>query len=389
MDGLGISLEEVKSVREIHALQTGVFLYDESVLKSTITTVNRLFKSHYQSFQLAYSIKANNHPLVLKTVLESGTYLEVSSLGELEKAINAGCDSENIVVNTPWLSKSLLQRSSEVKALVNVDSLNQLEQLSESNQPLQIGLRFTFPLQDQKSSRFGIEVTEANLGHIKNILKGSNVEVVGIHCHFWTAERHHGSYRQRLEKLLHLYDQLIAHFPVRLINIGGGFMGSLPKDLADQFDGKLSGWDDYATSIGETIAHHFRNRSDGPLLMIEPGSSLVADSFAFLTEVLDVKSIGEENYALVNASNIWLKPTGHSKKLVFEKIGDGQGSSFTNCKMVGITCMEKDVIGNFHGELKIGDKLLFQNMGAYTMSYSPNFIIGPPEVKSFQFKDVK
>lgn len=389
MDGLGISLEEVKGIREIDALQTGVFLYDQSVLKSTITTLNRLFKSHYQPFQLAYSIKANNHPLVLKTVLESGTFLEVSSLGELEKAIAAGCDGKNIVVNTPWLSKSLLQRSSEVRAMVNVDSLNQLEQLSEGSQPLEIGLRFTFPLDGQKPSRFGIEATEENLSHIISLLKGSKVEVVGIHCHFWTAERSHDSYRQRLERLLQVYDQLIAHFPVRLINIGGGFMGSLPKDLADQFHGELSSWDDYATSIGETITQHFQNRSDRPLLMIEPGSSLVADSFTFLAEVLDVKTVGEENFALVNASNIWLKPTGHSKKLVFEKWNVGRGASFTNCKVVGITCMEKDVIGSFDGELRIGDKLLFQNMGAYTMSYSPNFIIGPPEVKSFQFKAVK
>lgn len=382
MDGLGISLEEVKGIKEVGALQTGVFLYDESVLKSTISSLNRLVKSYYPSFKLAYSIKANNHPVVLKTVLETDTSLEVSSLGELEKAIKAGCKGKDVVVNTPWLSKELLLRSAEVGALVNVDSLNQLEQLAEDDQPLEIGLRFTFPLQNQKSSRFGIEATEENLSRIIDLLKGSRVEVVGLHCHFWTVERDHQSYEERLRKLLHLYDQLIAHFPIRLLNIGGGFMGNLPKDLADQFSGQLSNWDDYSTAIGKTMAKHFENRGDAPLLMLEPGSSLVADSFTFLAEVLDVKSIGEENYALVNASNIWLKPTGHKKRLVFEKVGDGQGPAFTNCKMVGITCMEKDVIGNFQGELKIGDKLLFRNVGAYTMSYSPNFIIGPPEVKS-------
>ena len=47
-----------------------------------------------------------------------------------------------------------------------------------------------------------------------------------------------------------------------------------------------------------------------------------------------------------------------------------------NADLVGYTCIEDDVVYHgFTGEISIGDKVLFQNVGAYSNTFSPQFIM--------------
>ena len=77
------------------------------------------------------------------------------------------------------------------------------------------------------------------------------------------------------------------------IDVGGGFYGNVPKSMNIK---DVPTFDDYAETICSIINKekvHFKNE---PLLIIEPGLSMVVDTFKFYSKVIDVKKNQDEYF---------------------------------------------------------------------------------------------
>ena len=125
------------------------------------------------------------------------------------------------------------------------------------------------------------------------------------------------------------------------------------------------------------------NFKNDPFLIIEPGLSLVVDTIQFYSQVIDVKKNRDEYFVLVNGSVHNIKPSIFKKntpmELVKTNIDDYKIDRFN---VVGCTCMEKDyLLIDYIGELpKVGDFLIFSNVGAYTIVLDPPFIKERPPI---------
>ena len=109
-----------------------------------------------------------------------------------------------------------------------------------------------------------------------------------------------------------------------------------------------------------------------------------------MTEVIDVKQTNLNDFVIIDGSRINIDPLFH-KSDYFYKILKKQKDNTIKTKQIitGFTCMELDRLFTINNdlELKEKDRLLFEKVGAYTISLSPLFIQYYPTI--YLYRDGK
>jgi diaminopimelate decarboxylase len=369
------------------------YLVDIDKFRSNYQEFLNSFQSIYQNTKIGYSYKTNYLPKLCKLAYSWGAYAEVVSQMEYELAIKLGVSPDRIIFNGPLkrsqdLTNALLQSS-----LVNLDSLREVSILKEvaANYPDQnfaVGLRCNFDINTDRISRFGFDVSNGDLEDaITTIESLDNCSVGGLHCHFSTSHRSVESYRLRAQKLLELVKFFFPKNPPKFVNVGGGFFGKMPPELCEQFDCDIPNYQAYAQAIAPQVASQF-TENNLPELIVEPGVALVADVMKFAAKVIGIKTVRSRQIALLAGSIHNTKPTGSDKKPKIEVYkSDSLTSSHSlggSIDLVGYTCMEHDVLyQGYQGDLAVGDYVVFDNMGAYSIVFKPPFISPNPAIISY------
>jgi diaminopimelate decarboxylase len=219
---------------------------------------------------LAFAVKANPDPALLRRLADEGFGFEVVGPVELALALRAGADPSRIVVNGVGQTDADLAAALATGALVNAESLGALAAMLAAGVG-RIGLRVNPAIHAQThahlatgaaTSKFGIALDE--LPAALEMLGGRRLESIGAHI---------GSDISDVEpfgRLADLLARLAADSGAERIDLGGGFAGS-------------------PTAYAKAIAPHL---PDGARLIVEPGRSVVADAGWLLTRVVRVQDRG-------------------------------------------------------------------------------------------------
>lgn len=225
-------------------------------------------------------------------------------------------------------------------------------------------------------SRFGITTNEFN--------KLSMADIEGVHLHAMN-ENDANTFRKIIYKTINeIGDRL---HDLKWINFGGG---QLITDK--EYDISL---------LKEPIA--LLKEQFGLTVYIEPCESLVTKSGYLIASVLDIVHNGKD-IAILDTSAICHMPDvismPYTPDISYPKTTD-KGYKYV---LAGNTCLVGDIIGeySFNNPLKIGDKIIFEEMGAYTFSQESYFNgINHPDIllyknegdfkiiKHFDYKDYK
>lgn len=372
---------------------TSFFLLNINKLKENYKKIETAFKSRYENFIIGYSYKTNYLPYMCKELSKLGAFAEVVSRLEYDLAIKLGEDPKRIIFNGPLKTKDDIFLALKNNSIVNIDSSYEINYVKEyclqhDKEEVKIGIRVNFdisnygenPLQEgYEISRFGICVENGSFHQALTELKEiNNVKIVGLHGHFSTRQRSVKSYSFITKKLCEIA-KLYIKDNLEFIDIGGGFYGELPKD----FHISAPNFDNYAEAICKIMNDEFTGYSNKPTLIIEPGISMVANTFIFVAKVIEVKKVRDKIFVLVDGSVHNVKPTMHKNNLPMKMIKhDEDERRKMTYNVVGYTCMEKDYLAHdVVAELpKIGDYLLFENVGAYTIVFNPPFIKERPAI---------
>ena len=97
-----------------------------------------------------------------------------------------------------------------------------------------------------------------------------------------------------------------------------------------------------------------------------------------MTGVVDVRDIGSERYLITDGSRFNIDPTMIKKSHLFhlELSGNEERRGLAHQCVSGFSCMEVDRIFEYEDgvELKEGDRIIYENVGGYTLSLNPLFI---------------
>lgn len=348
-------------------LRTPCFILDATELRKLYRGFRDALKAHFAASEVAYSVKTNSNPALLRVLLEEGAAAEVVSDTEYDLASAMGFG--HIVFNGPVKGKEHFLKALAAGHTVNIDSKRELQWLEElpAGTEAHVGLRVNVGLaEDETFSRFGFDAPE--LAHaIGQIHRIPRVRLAGLHLHRTSKTRSLEVYRAIAAKACEILETY--HLSPEYIDIGGGYFGDMP--------GKPT-FEDYAATLAEGLKDY-----PGARIIVEPGNALCAGSFSFLSSVLDVKEVQGETIVVCDGSRNDIDPffrkTDYFKQFPTVKPGTPTVPGQT---VVGSTCLENDRL--FHLEngprLQVGDRIAFLNTGAYTMALSPLFIRYFPRV---------
>lgn len=334
-------------------------------------------KKFYDNYQIAYSFKTNYTPAVCKIVKSLGGYAEVVSDMEYQLALKIGFSPECIVYNGPGKGK-MLEHCILNGGLLNVDNLRELKEVCDiaKNNPekkLEVGIRVNFDIGNGLHSRFGLDIENGDffdaLSKIKNI---NNLSIKGLHFHISRA-RGLDAWKNRIIGMLDLIEQYKLD-DLQYIDLGSGMYGKLDPELQEQF-GQTPSFEDYANVVAREMDRYYSHKNTKPILITEPGTTLVSKYFHVFMSVLDIKQIRGKYFALLDGSFHNVGEICGLKKVPMRITGDLKSKVYKDVDFVGYTCLEQDVIyAGYNGKLEIGDVVEICNVGGYSIVDKPPFI---------------
>jgi diaminopimelate decarboxylase len=312
---------------------------------------------------VAYAVKANPDPALLRRLATEGFGFEVVGPIELALALRAGADPRQIVVNGVGQTDADLAAALASGALVNAESLGALDALLRSTEG-RIGIRVnpgiapnTHPhlATGAADSKFGIALDE--LATARRALGGSRRSLESVGAHIGSDVDDVDAFARLAELLAGLADEL----EVERVDIGGGFTGS-PAALA------------------AAVRPHL---PDPARLIVEPGRSVVAEAGWLLTRIVRLQARG---HLVADAGMTELiRPAlygAHHPVSVLRRGGSSADRSWT---LSGPICEAGDILGrdlSIGPDVGEGSLLAIGEVGAYglAMAFGYNGRLLPAQV---------
>jgi len=368
------------------------YLLDSSKFSNNFEEFLSEFTTIYPKTNIGYSYKTNYTPKLCKLVNDKGGYAEVVSEMEYDLAIKIGVNPKMIIVNGPYKTKKALEKFVLGESIVNLDSYVEVEFLKEiaqrhSPRQLRVGFRCNFEINDESISRFGFDIENDNFTRMFFQLSNiDNITIDGIHCHF--PNRDLQSYDYRTDKILELAKKLFTA-PPKYIDIGGGFFGKMKESLKAQFSTPTVEYGAYASLIATKFKTAYQDYSgdEKPMLLLEPGSAIVADTMYFVSKVIDVKEVRGESIATSSGSKFNMGLLTSTINMPMDVYSSNRAQpQYEEIDIVGFTCIESDCLyKGYSGRIGVGDYLVFSNVGSYSIVFKPQFIM--PNVPVIEYRE--
>jgi len=338
---------------------------------ANIDKLYKAFESEGLDFNIYYSVKTNNAEQVLETISQKCSYEIVSAYEwELVKHFKP----KSVVLNGPSKSRDLIQDilGSGVETLYfNADNDTDFEILEpykdKLGKEIKLGIRVYFN-KEGVWNRFGFDIDSEKL---KQYLSLYGKVLSGFHFHFSTNNFKLANYEAILSKIGTLVEQ--QNLNLEYIDIGGGLPG------ANEYM--------YQTLIYEKLPELIANSPVKNLAIFsEVGRYVVANAFNLETQVVSVKQVADHEYDIAIDANILHFPCYWEKKfsIDYQSKDKSKEKAPTTVNIFGNSCMQVDKIApNYLIPIKpsVGDKVVIENVGAYSLAQASNFISKIPAVR--------
>ena len=361
-------------------LKTPYFVIDKPVLDRYMDMLQTSLKESWGNYLIGYSFKTNSLPWLVNYVKAKGAYAEVVSNDEYLLAKYMGFSDSEIVYNGPYKEKESFEAVLLAGGIVNMDSVREIDWLEEilSENPgktLEVGIRVNFDLESmcpgettmgKTSGRFGFCLENGNFDKALSRLKAlDGVKVIGLHLHSSTKSRSVEVFKSIARTACDIRDKY--DLDLSYVDIGGGYCGGM--------EGRPE-YPDYFPEVSKVLKNSFD--PEKTKLVVEPGISLISKCTSFVSSVYDVRDIRGFRYIMTDGSRFNLDPTMIKSSYFYdvEKADAGDRKTMPEQVVSGFSCMEADRMFTITEgeELLPGDKIIYHNVGGYTMSLNPLFI---------------
>jgi len=370
---------QIERIRE--RFGTPVFVYDQRELEASADRV--------LAFPAAcrlvgrFAMKALPNAAVLRIFDEKGLHIDASSGFEAERALRAGIDPRHIQITAQELPrdlKGLVQRG----ILFNACSLHQLRQFGLLFAGSELSIRVNPGAGGGHNNRTNTGGPASSFGiwHEKleeafAIAREFDLKLTGLHTHIGS-----GGDPEVWKNCAGLILTIAERFPdLNRLSLGGGFKiarmeGEASADL-----------EEIGTALGPSLAAFIETRdADNFQLEIEPGSFLVANAGAILSEIVDIVETGPDGYAFLKIDSGMtelLRPSMYGAQHPLSVVAHGHeaGTIETDYVVAGHCCESGDILTTAPGDpeclsprrmarAEIGDTLVIEGAGAYASGMS-------------------
>lgn len=354
---------------------TPCYIYSRSTIEQHWLTLEATIAK--QKHLICYAVKANSNIAVLNILAKLGSGFDIVSLGELERVIKAGGDTNKIVFSGVGKKAQEMQRALEVGIkCFNVESLDELERLNEVAGRLgkvaPVALRINPDIDPKthayiatglKENKFGIAFDQAIAGY-QHAASMAHINVIGIGCHIGSQITSMKPFEDALERLTELIQHIEAlGIVLHHIDLGGGlgirYRDETPPTIQE---------------YGENLYKKFTGTNYE--IILEPGRGIVGNAGILLTQVEFLKYTAHKNFAIVDAAmNDLLRPSLYNAEHAIMPVHKPESSSNNKqYDIVGSICETADFLAKKrHLTLQQGDILAICSTGAYSFTMSSTY----------------
>ncbi len=377
-------------VRELaQTYGTPLYIYDEVLIREQMRSYQRPFQRAGLPHRIAYACKAFCTIGICQIADSEGMWLDVVSEGELYTALRAGFNPTHICMNGNNKSERELRYAVEAKiGLMIVDNFLEIELLAsilqERKTSIDILLRVApgveahtheFISTGQQDSKFGFDLKSGQIDMaVRQVKEYPQLRLVGLHSHIGSQIFDVEGFRLAAHRLAEQYGIISKNHQInfQILNLGGGLGVRYTEEDTPTPIEKLM-----AELIAVTQDAFFTNGLPLPLLMLEPGRSIVAQAGTTIYEVGSRKEIPQvRTYVAVDGGmtdnpRLALYGAKYETALALRM----QDEPTEKVSIAGKCCESGDMLvwDTLLPEARTGDLLAIACTGAYNYSMASNY----------------
>ena len=383
-------LEGVGVKELIRQYGSPLFVISEKQIRRNYQHAVRVFKTRYPKIQFAWSYKTNYLNAVCKIFHQEGSWAEVVSGFEYEKALGNGVPGNKIIFNGPDKTDEQLVKADRNNSLIHIDHFDELYSLIKLSEEFQLKPRVAIRVNMDtgiypKWDRFGFNYENGQAWNaITRIINCENLNLVGLHCHIGTFMLETGAYAIAAVKLCDLLRNIKEKHnkTIQYLDMGGGFPSSntLKGSYLPGVD-TVPTIDQFADAITGAILDFGFRQDELPLLILETGRALIDDAGFLLGTVLANKRLSDGRRSTILDFGVNTLFTSFWYDFKISPAQDG-GQYTEETVLYGPLCMNIDIISEniTLPLLQKGDHLVVHRVGAYNMTQWMQFITLRPNV---------
>lgn len=367
-----------------------LFVFSQRTLVHRFRDLRDEFTRRYPRVRIAWSYKTNYLEAICRTFHREGSWAEVVSPFEYEKALKTGVPADRIHFNGPYKPDDALAKAIAGESIIHVDGFDEIARLERiadrvGKRP-KVAIRVNMTIEGLTAwSRFGFNLESGQAREAAARIVGADrMDLVGLHCHIGTFILEPNAYRASASRLAGLANELRKTHNIKLsfIDLGGGFAS--PNSLKGLYlvgEQASPPFSRYADAICEGLAELEYPAKELPTLVLETGRALVDEAGYLVSTVQATKRLPDGQRALVIDAGVNLMFTSFWYKHDVVPAQEFRGL-LEPTVVYGPLCMNIDVMRE-SAQLPVmtaGDRVVFRNVGAYNVTQWMQFITMRPAV---------
>ncbi len=355
---------------------TPLFVVDHAALRKNYAE----FKRHLPRVQAYYAVKANPDPAIVRTFFQAGASFDVASMPEFQIVYENIKDLparqrqnfiwDKIIYANPIKANETLTELDLYKPLVTYDNFEEIEKIRKYAPHAGLALRIRVPntgAMVELSSKFGAASGEAV--ELIEAAHRAGLIVEGLSFHVGSQTTNFENYVQALNLSAGIFEEARERgYNLKLLDIGGGFPA--------RYNSGVEPFRKLAKRINSELERLFPKNIE---ILAEPGRFLVATAATLVAKVIGkAERDGKRCYYIDDG--VYHTFSG----VIFDHCQYGikafKNGSTQISAVFGPTCDALDTISLAEElpDLKLGDLVYSENIGAYSHASSTYFNGFPP-----------
>src|ERR671918_1806027 len=374
---------------------TPLYLIDEDTLHAKARELHNAYSKFNGPVKVAYSMKANFNPAILRTFINDGITFDLTSIGELRFLKECKGDPENIIYTS--VTEELQEYSEVLQTGVRrivVSSFNGVTNLAKAAskmnvKPLtmirvnpEVGVKAEVRA-SYKNGKFGVPLNGGTIDSatkmVKHLMNNDLLKFEGFHFHLGSQITDFSCFIHAIDKMHNFITKMKKEFPkfaVNTLDIGGG----TPVYYNESVPTPSQMANNYVPRLNRLM------ESYGPFdLLIESGRYLVAESSILISKILNTKEYNEQKIVILDIGyhlllDAALLKQEYPQETVLTLGSSNEQNRSTNVKSIhlaGRLCETYDVFPQSKASdltgARIGRYVSFYNVGAYSVVFNMPF----------------
>jgi diaminopimelate decarboxylase len=372
---------------------TPLYLIDEDTLHTKVRDLHSAYSKFVGPVKVAYSIKANFSPAILRVFIKDGITFDLTSIGELRFVKKCKVNPENIIYTSvteePEEYREVLQ--SGIEKIV-VSSFNGMTNLAKAANKIgikpmtmirvnpEVGVKAEIRA-SYRNGKFGVPLNGGTIDSatkmVRHLMDNDLLQFEGFHFHLGSQITDFSCYTHAFDKIDAFMTKIKKEYPnfqVRTLDIGGG----TPVFYNEPVPTPIQMAENHVDRLNQIAETHGKFE-----LMIESGRFLVAESSILVSRIVNTKEYNEHKIVIVDAGYHLLLDAALLKQEYPQEVVPlltnkrERMPTPKNIHLAGRLCDTYDVFplskASNLNEADIGRYVTFYNVGAYSIVFNMPF----------------